>query len=147
MTTDTANLLSAYGLTPTLMNSFGLTGTNAVSFFGEAAVQAFVQDELGVDDSFFFSYNAGDLFDSLVDAQAAVDNDFTGALDIATALNTALQENTGATLDDVNVSFDADGNITTSIDGVGSGSVNLNDLLDQVEAETGIDTSVTDLFF
>lgn len=153
------NLLSAFGLTAQNLSAFGLNGTNAVSFFGEEAVETFVTETLSTLGSTTlptFSGNGGEFLDSMIEVFDFTSN--TATPNAGTELRSdilenminawqdaenTLQQSTGATFDDLTFSFDpATGVASVNIDGVGGNSINVNDLVGQAVADAGIDTSM-----
>lgn len=158
-----ANLLSALGLNINNMAQFGLSGSRAVSFFGEEQVEAFIQEVITSNSNAqvpTFNGNAGAFLDTMQEVfeyssgQAAAGNAGSALLSdtLGNMINAwedaedTLQQSTGATFDDVTFSFDpATGVASVNVDGVGGSSINVNDAIQQGFEDAGADTAILDI--
>ncbi len=144
------NLLSNLGLSASLMDAFGFSGTVAAQTFGVEAYNSFVQAQAQLTTPEVANVNTPVTVNTtdLLDLAASSDNvaGTTGqdnsAVNQLLAVDQTLQSQTGAGLNDITVSsVDANGNVTASLNGVegATNTVNvgdeLNNALDQISAD------------
>lgn len=138
MANNSANVLSSLGLNAYSLKAFGFTGQSAVSAFGQGNVQNFVNEFFGV------VLPAGsyttDTFDFTLQANQGIQqsNGSLTSTDYVNSVNALLATNFGAgtTLDDLQYTTDANGNVTATLNGTNPTTVNIEELLQQAITQT-----------
>ncbi len=135
------NLLSNLGLTASLLDTFGFTGNVAAQTFGNQAFTSFVEatlqqsGALAATSTLPLTFDFNGLLDlaSRSDAVAGTTGLDNGALNQLLAVDQQLQAQTGAGLDDIVITTDANGNITGTLTGVegATNTININDIIAQ----------------
>ena len=128
----TQSFLSSFGFTLDTLDSFGFGGSEAAAVFGAEAVKSFIAAEANLT-NIPTNVNLGELFsfaqkiDTANASMGMNSNAQQQLLDVETLLN----QQTGASLNDINFSTDGSGNVTASIAGIpgATNTINLNDLL------------------
>lgn len=125
------DVMSAYGLNMDNLDAFGFDATRAQMAFSEAAVVDFVE---GLFDNAMpaLTWDGEDYFNFAVQADAVLETFPLQAqqsfsyVDYMNTVNQQMIANTGHGLNDLHVSI-SNGFITGTVDGVGSGTVNILD--------------------
>ncbi len=123
--------LKSLGLSIDNMVKLGFSASTAVGLFGEASVKELVVETFG--GNYPASSGTGaDAFNFAVQADSAIkaSGGNVSYLDYLSGVESQLNAN-GYSINDLNYSIDANGNVTASIDGGGTTTLNINDLLAQ----------------
>ena len=125
------NILQSLGLTLSNLEDFGISGGAAVSFLGSTAVADFIAAN-------FASGNVADTlaFANQADATLVASGQQPVYADYIDQVNDILGQH-GIDPSDLSYSIDANGNVTGTLEGVSSTTLNINDLLAQAAAESG----------
>jgi hypothetical protein len=134
------DIMSAYGLNMNNLDAFGFNAERAQEAFSENAVVEFVQ---GVFDNALpatLAWDGQDYFNFARQADEVINNLPAGTVnfsyvDYMNTINQQMVSSTGHGLSDLHVSIDGAGNITGTVDGVGSGTVNILDAINTALSE------------
>ncbi len=126
------DILSAFGLTVDNLDLFGFNGVSASNAFGEQNVIAFVENVFDSALPSGLTWDGADYFnfakqaDEVISSVPGVNFSY---VDYFNQVNAQMVKDTGHSLSDLHVAFDGHGNITGTVDGVGSATVNINDAI------------------
>lgn len=125
------NVLQSLGLTLDNLEDFGISGGAAVALIGSDAVADFIGAN-------FASGNFADTvaFANQADASIVAAGGQPVYADYIQQVTDILGQN-GIDPSDLSYSIDANGNVTGTLEGVSSTTLNINDLLAQAAAESG----------
>lgn len=125
------SVLQSLGLTLDNLKDFGISGGAAISFLGSGAVSDFIAAN-------FASGNLADTlaFANQADASLVASGQHPVYAEYVDQINGILGQH-GIDPSDLSYSIDANGNVTDTLDGVSSTTLNINDLLAQAAAESG----------